>query len=97
MNVTFFNTFNAYYLLYTCSVLFTQLWQHSYTNIHLNFTLYYYIYCILYAFTLHENISGSASIFASTEEFLALYPYVKIRFGSLSYDKKNVHECMKNR
>ena len=83
MDVTFFNTFHGYYLLYTYCRLPTQLYQHSYTNIHLNFTLYYHIYCILHAFTLHENISGSASIFASTEEFLVLYPYVNIRFTNL--------------
>ena len=65
MNVTFFNAFNGFYLLYTHSILATQLWQHSYTNIHLNFTLYYHIYCILWAFTLCENISGSASISSS--------------------------------
>ena len=83
MNVTFFNTFDGFCLLYTYSILPTQLWQHSYTNIHLNFTLYYHIYCTLHAFTLHENITGNTSIFTSTEEFLALYPYVKIRFASL--------------
>ena len=53
MNVTFFITFNGYQLLYTHSRLPTQP---SYTNIHLNFTLYYHIYCILQVFTLCENL-----------------------------------------
>ena len=56
MDVTFFNTFHGYCLLYTYSRHPTQLCQHSYTNVHLNFTLYYHIYCTLHAFTLHENL-----------------------------------------
>ena len=85
MDVTFFNTFHGYCLLYTYlrletyTTLPTLLHKYSYEfHIILPFLLF------LHAFTLCENISGSASIFASTDEFLALYPYVKIRFTSLT-------------